>query len=455
MSFFTTGMSNLTKKENIILFLGDIFFFVFSLWLTLYIRFAEVPSILRFKTHLIPFSILFVVWIFVYFIAGLYEKHTLILKSKLPNIVFNAQLVNSIFAIVFFYTIPIFGITPKTILFLYLIISFLSILLWRFYSTSLFGSSEKQSALLIGAGDEMRELLAEVNGNNRYNLHFVSSIDVHDVTGLDIQEDVIKTVYSNDIKIIAVDFSHQNVGPLLPHLYNLIFSKVRFIDSHRIYEDIFDRIPLSLVTYSWFLENISATPTFTYDFLKRVMDFVLAFILGVVSLVFYPFVFLAVKLDDGGPLFISQDRVGKDGRNIKLYKFRSMSRNEVDLNAGKGNRVTRVGNILRKTRIDELPQLWNVLVGDLSLIGPRPELPTGVAIYDKEILYYNIRHLIKPGLSGWAQIHQEVHPHHGAEVNLTKEKLTYDIYYIKNRSFWLDIKIALKTIKALISRTGI
>jgi lipopolysaccharide/colanic/teichoic acid biosynthesis glycosyltransferase len=117
--------------------------------------------------------------------------------------------------------------------------------------------------------------------------------------------------------------------------------------------------------------------------------------------------------------------------------------------------VTRAGKFLRKSRIDELPQLWNILAGDLSLIGPRPELPSGVAIYDKEIPYYNIRHLIKPGLSGWAQTHQELHPHHGPEVSLTKEKLTYDIYYIKNRSFWLDIKIALKTIKSLLSRTGI
>jgi lipopolysaccharide/colanic/teichoic acid biosynthesis glycosyltransferase len=132
-----------------------------------------------------------------------------------------------------------------------------------------------------------------------------------------------------------------------------------------------------------------------------------------------------------------------------------MSRNEVDLNSNKENKVTKVGNFLRKTRIDELPQLWNVLLGDISLIGPRPELPTGVAIYDKEIPYYNIRHLIKPGLSGWAQTHQENHPHHGPEVSLTKEKLTYDIYYIKNRSFWLDVKIALKTIKSLLSRSGI
>lgn len=448
-------MSSLIKKEVIILFFGDIFFFVFSLWLSLFVRFAEIPSADRFITHLIPFSILFVVWIFVYFIAGLYEKHTLILKSKLPNVIFNAQVVNSIFTIIFFYTVPTFRISPKTILFIYLFISFICTLLWRLYGDLLFGSQEKQSALLIGSGDEMKELLHEVNNNNRYNISFLSSIDIGNVSAINVQEDIITTVYSNEIKIIAIDFSHENTARLLPHLYNLIFSKVRFIDSHRIYEDIFDRIPLSLVTYSWFLENISATQSFTYDFLKRLMDIALSLFLGVVSLAFYPFVFVAIKLDDGGPIFISQERVGKDGKNIKLYKFRSMSRNEVDLVSSKENKVTAVGNVLRKSRIDELPQLWNVFRGDVSLIGPRPELPSGVAIYDKEIPYYNIRHLIKPGLSGWAQIHQENHPHHGPEVTLTREKLTYDIYYIKNRSFWLDIKIALKTIKALLSRSGI
>lgn len=448
-------MRNLTKKEAVVLFFGDIFFFTLSLFVALWVRFAQFPTIERFATHIIPFSILFIVWVLVYFIAGLYEKHTLILKSKLPSIIFNAQIANSILAIVFFYFIPVFGITPKTILFIYLFISFVAILLWRLYGVLLFSSKEKQPALLIGAGSEMKELLHEVNGNSRYDIFFISSIDVSEMDFVDIQEDVIKTVYSNDIKIVAVDFSHEKVAPLLPHLYNLIFSKVRFIDSHRIYEDIFDRVPLSLVTYSWFLENISVSPKFAYDFMKRVMDFILALILGIISLIFYPFVYIAIKLDDGGNIFIAQERVGKDGNIFNLHKFRSMSRNEVDLSSEKENKVTRVGNFLRKTRIDELPQLWNVLYGDISLVGPRPELPSGVAVYDKEIPYYNIRHLIKPGLSGWAQIHQENHPHHGTAVVLTAEKLTYDIYYIKNRSFWLDIKIALKTIKALLSRTGL
>src|SRR3989338_4357767 len=448
-------MSGLSKKEAVILFFGDIFFFSFSLWIALYIRFATLPSVDIFIKHLIPFSILFAVWFLVYFIAGLYEKHTLILKSKLPNVIWSAQLINSTFAIIFFYALPIFGITPKTLLFVYLFVSFICVLLWRLYGLSLVSRGHRESALLIGSGLEMKELLEEVNDNPRYGLSFVSSVDLSEIDGIDIQNEIITPIYSNNIKIIAVHFSHQEITPLLPHLYNLIFSKVRFIDSHRIYEDIFDRIPLSLVTYSWFLENISVSPKFTYDFLKRMMDIALSIILGIISLVFYPFVYVAIKLDDGGSIFIRQERVGKDCKNIILYKFRSMSRNEVDLNSNKENQVTFIGNILRKSRIDELPQLWNVFRGDISLIGPRPELPSGVAIYDKEIPYYNIRHLIKPGLSGWAQIHQENHPHHGPEVTLTREKLTYDIYYIKNRSFWLYIKIALKTIKSVLSRQGI
>ncbi|KND47955.1 MAG: putative colanic acid biosysnthesis UDP-glucose lipid carrier transferase [Parcubacteria bacterium C7867-006] len=448
-------MSFLSRKEAIILFLGDIIIFVFSLWVALYLRFGQFPNLERFNTHLAPFSILFLVWLIVYFIAGLYAKHTLILKSKLPSIIFNSQVINSILAIVFFYIIPVFGITPKTILFIYLVVSFICILAWRLYGIAFLGAREKQPALLIGAGEEMKELLREVNENTIYDLSFVSSVDVNEIDSIDIQEDIVKTVYSNDIKIIAIDFSNEKVSNLLPHLYNLIFSKVRFIDSHKIYEDIFDRIPLSLVTYSWFLENISVSPNFAYDFLKRTMDVILAFTLGAVSLVVYPFVYLAIKLDDGGPIFFKQKRVSQNNKVIDLLKFRSMAvHNELD-GISKEARTTRVGNFVRKTRIDELPQLWNVFIGDLSLIGPRPEIPALVDLYEKEIPYYNVRHLIKPGLSGWAQINQENHPHHSAHINLTKEKLTYDIYYIKNRSFWLDIKIALKTIKSLLSRTGL
>ena len=368
----------------------------------------------------------------------------------------NTQLVNSALAVVFFYFIPLFGITPKTILFIYLFVSFVIILAWRMYGYFLIGRGHLDNAILIGSGEEMKELLEEVNNNPIYNLKFVSSVDLNRADEKGFWDEIVSRIYSENVSIIAIDLANENVEPVLPHLYNLIFSKISFIDMHKIYEDIFDRVPISLLKYNWFLENISTQPRGAYDTLKRIMDITISLPLILVSLIFYPIVWLAIKLDDGGPLLISQERVGKRGRIIHLSKFRSMERNNVDLGSATHteNKVTRVGKILRDTRIDELPQLWSVLKGDLSLIGPRPELPAGVAHYTEEIPYYNVRHLIKPGLSGWAQIYQEEHPHHSLDSLETANKLSYDLYYIKNRSFLLDIKIALRTLKTLASIAG-
>ena len=139
-----------------------------------------------------------------------------------------------------------------------------------------------------------------------------------------------------------------------------------------------------------------------------------------------------------------------------MYKFRTMkiANDSGKWNSGEKNYVTTIGAFLRKTRLDELPQLWNVVFGDVSLIGPRPEFPDAVKTYENEISYYGIRHLIKPGLSGWAQIYHDNHPHHGIGIAETKEKLSYDLYYMKHRSFILDLQIVLKTIKKLLSIKG-
>jgi lipopolysaccharide/colanic/teichoic acid biosynthesis glycosyltransferase len=221
---------------------------------------------------------------------------------------------------------------------------------------------------------------------------------------------------------------------------------------YKIYEDIFDRVPLSLVRYNWFLENISTETRLAYDFLKRVMDLFLSISLGLVSLIFYPITYVAVKLDDKGSIFFTQERIGQNNKIFKVWKFRSMS--ETADESGK-KYVTKAGKWVRTLRIDELPQLWNVIVGDMSMIGPRPELPELVKLYEAEIPYYDIRHLIKPGLSGWAQLYHTDPPKVVADSDKTRRKLSYDLYYIKNRSFMLDLKIALKTLKALLSRSGV
>ncbi|MCC2630387.1 MAG: sugar transferase [Candidatus Paceibacter sp.] len=450
-------MTAFDKKDPIILFIGDVLIFVASLWITLLIRYRYFPQEELLRDHLVPFSILFIVWFLVFFIAGLYEKRVVILKNRLPGTIIRVQVVNIILAVLFFYFIPYFGITPKTNLFIYLVISSSLILLWRIYGYGLLGLKGKQNAILIASGEEMKDLREMVNSHNHYNINFISSVDLDKTSSLDFQEEIVKRVYSEDVGIIAIDFKNEKVDPILPALYNLIFSHVVFIDMYKIYEDVFDRIPLSLITYSWFLENISLAPKITYDFLKRIMDVFISAILGVISLIAYPFIIIAIKWEDKGPIIIAQDRVGKNGAIIKIYKFRTMTSNDNGIysNGKSQNVVTRVGNFLRKTRLDELPQLWNVLHGELSLIGPRPEFPPLVAQYEKEIPYYGIRHLIKPGLSGWAQLYHDNHPHHGVAVEQTKEKLSYDLFYLKNRSFLLDVIIALKTIKKLLSRSGI
>jgi FlaA1/EpsC-like NDP-sugar epimerase len=154
----------------------------------------------------------------VYYIAGLYEKHTLIITSQLPSIIFNAQIANSVVAVVFFYVFSGFGITPKTILLLFVIISFVLCVFWRMYGVKVLGVKEKERALLIGSGKEMKELFEEVNHKGSYAVEFVSSINVDDVGELNIQEDIVQAIYKNNVKLVAIEFSNEKVRPLLPHL---------------------------------------------------------------------------------------------------------------------------------------------------------------------------------------------------------------------------------------------
>lgn len=445
-----------SKRELVILFLGDIFFFLVALWLMLLVRYGNIPDSLLWDSHILPFSIIFSAWILVFFIAGLYEKHTIIFKSRLPSIILRAQIINSVIAIIFFYAIPYFTITPKTNLFIDIILSLAFIYIWRVHLVSVFGFRKKEKALLVGSGPEMDELMAEVNGNIRYNLSFSSFLDLDKIKVEDIQDKIANIIDKEDISTVVIDLHNTKIDTILSYLYSLIFSNVKFIDKYNVYEDIFDRVPLSMVDYNWVLDNISSSVHSAYDFIKRVSDIVLALTLGLISIIIYPFVYIAIKLDDGGDIFIKQERIGKDNKKIHIVKFRTMSGSDRGKDVLNSTLVvTRVGRFLRSFRIDELPQLWNVIVGELSLIGPRPEFPALAEKYNEDVPYYNVRHLIKPGLSGWAQIYHDKHPHHGTDVEETKKKLSYDLYYIKNRSMFLDLKITLKTIKTILSRSGV
>lgn len=431
-----------SKKETLILLLGDLVCFSASLWLALFIRTAEFPSQKIFFQHWGAFNIIFVLWVIVFYIADLYGKHTSIFQRKLPKLIFNAQLVNSVLTIIFFYFIPYFGITPKTLLFIYLFISFLLIFAWRRFVVPNIHLNLPEKLYFACSGSEVDELISEIKNNPRYNISIADGEEIRDIKKAGVTS-------------IVVNFYDQDIDLALKNFYGMIFSGISFVSLDNLYEEIFDREPVLVLGEQWFLENISNRPKPIYDGLKRLEDFTVSLILGILSLPFYLLVYLLIKLDDGGVIFSEQARVGRNNKLIKLLKFRTMTKANDDGQWGRiENKVTRVGKFLRKTRIDELPQLWNVLLGEISLIGPRPEFADPVALYNQDIPYYNIRHIIKPGLSGWAQIKQDGEPHHGIDINETRNKFSYDLYYIKNRSLWLDLSIALKTIKILMMRKG-
>ena len=192
-----------------------------------------------------------------------------------------------------------------------------------------------------------------------------------------------------------------------------------------------------------------------YELAKRALDIAGGLVGIVVLLLLFPVVALAIVLDSGFPITYKQTRLGKGARRFTIYKFRSMRQDaeqqgEAKLAEKNDPRVTRVGDFLRKTRLDEFPQFWNVLRGDMSLVGPRAERPELVAAFQKQVPFYRARLLVKPGVSGWAQINYGYY----ASVTEMAVKLEYDLYYIKHRSLTMDLQIILRTIGTMLRRTG-
>lgn len=228
------------------------------------------------------------------------------------------------------------------------------------------------------------------------------------------------------------------------------------VDVRSFCEHMVHRLPVSQISSEWLLteEGFSLNTRGSLRRMKRVLDLCAAFILLVCTSPIMLLAALAVRLESPGPVIYSQRRVGLFGKTFTVFKFRSM-RNDAEKNGAvwamkSDPRVTKVGKFIRKTRIDELPQLWNVLKGEMSLIGPRPERPEFVEELEKEIPFYSLRHAVKPGVTGWAQV---CYPY-GSSVDDSRRKLEYDLYYAKNMSLLLDIKIVLKTIGVILFPKG-
>ncbi|MFZ2719837.1 MAG: sugar transferase [Minisyncoccia bacterium] len=450
-------MTLVPKRDYLLLLVGDVAIFALSLWLALFVRYLEVPSAWLLNIHVAPFAILFTAWIGVFFLAGLYGRYTRIFRRKLFSTIVYTQVINILIAALFFFFISAFNIAPKTVLIIYLLVSSSLIIFWRVSLYPKLRGSRKLKGVLIAAGPDARALATEIGSDARYPFAFEYVVDTSETPSHEVIQHACRIAEEDDIAFLVVDVSDAAIQTALPILYDAAFHKRRFmmVNMMDLYQEVFDRVPLSLVKYEWVLENSSISPA--YDIVKRLIDIGAAFAGGLVSLLLYPFSILAIKLDDGGEIFIHQERVGRFQKPIHIVKFRSMTGNDggkYDETGKSVLSVTRVGRILRVLRLDEIPQLWNVLRGDLSIVGPRPEFPGLAEHYNARIPYYNARYLVTPGLTGWAQIFHDRHPHHGTDVAATKEKLSYDLYYFLRRSLLLDLYVIFQTVRIVLTAKG-
>jgi sugar transferase (PEP-CTERM system associated) len=321
----------------------------------------------------------------------------------------------------------------------------------------------RERLLLVGTSAAALALAKELHDRQELGVHIVGYVDVNAsasgalgaLTFLGTIEDIPPIVRARAIDRVVVSLADARGKLPMDKLLDMKLAGLRFDHFASVYEEHTGKIAVENLRPSWLIFSSGFRNSRRFLAVKRAMD-VLAGIAGLV--IFGPVILVMaalVRMTSPGPAFYSQRRVGRDGRVFTVHKLRSMradaERDTGPVWAGAGDgRVTTIGRFMRTTRLDELPQFWNILNGSMSLIGPRPERPEFVQSLTRDIPFYGQRHTIKPGLTGWAQVRYT----YGATVEDAIEKLQYDLYYIKHMSAALDLFIVFETIKTVLLRRG-
>lgn len=445
--------------------MGDFVVFQLSVPIMLLLRYGQVTA-KNYDQHAFPFLILSLLWLVGFYVAGLYDLRLARDTIKFFRTYFEGTVANLLLSLGFFYLLPIFDITPRTNLFLFVAVVLVLDYLWRLGFNKLIAKGLfRTRVLFVGSPEDaigMDNLIRETAPG--FELKAVvqtaagTRFDDGSIVWYASPDAIKELVNKNSIDTIVIGHKPEEVPGLQDALYETIFSAVTLVDRATFEEMATGRIPLEHISQSWFLSHIREGEKVAYESVKRFFDLLSAIPIGLVTLVLFPFLTLLVKISSPGPILIRQKRVGLKGRLFTLYKFRSMRQDaEADgrpkLASDQKNdpRVTRLGKILRATSLDELPQIWNILRGDMSVIGPRPERPEFVEELTRQMPFYALRHLTRPGVTGWAQVNFRYASSFADNI----KKLQYDLYYIKHRSLMLDLSILLKTIRIVLRRIGI
>lgn len=422
------------------LLLGDGAIFFASLWVALTVRHFAIPQSTFYAEHVYPFTVLFLLWIIIFFIAGLYDEQLLTIKRSLADILFVTQMSGAAFAIALFYLVPFFDLTPKTNLALFLIIFSLAVWWWRRYFFHSLRPITKD-VILIGELPQLEKIFSEKN------FHGFTVIKTLTWENIDSVQDYPKST------LILVDHRDNQFKEHTQDIHELMFNDYQVVDSNKISERIFGRVDINHISGEWFIKKVSQ-PNRLFLFTKRCIDIAAALLLLVVLVLLLPLIALWMLAEEKSlDLFFIHERAGKYGKPFTMYKLRSMRVKDGDSWDGDNHsQITHLGKIIRALRIDELPQALNLLRGDVSLVGPRAILESEQEEMESLLGSYKLRLFAKPGITGWAQIKQKHAPMNTAEA---QERLGYDLYYLEHQSILFDVLIMLKTIKTIVLKAGI
>jgi sugar transferase (PEP-CTERM system associated) len=341
----------------------------------------------------------------------------------------------------------------------------LAILGWRLAFNYISGSMKLQERVLfVGTGETARRVARQILDQHEFAYRIIGFIDddasrvgerIVNPAIVGTPADIQRLCAEHHIDRIVVGLSNRRGKLPVEELLRAKLAGIRVEDATTTYERVTGKILIDDLRPSWLIFSDGFRVSRATRLMKRTIDLTLSLVLAALALPFMLLTALLVLIEDGRPILYEQERVGENGRNFILSKFRSMRKDAEK--AGKpiwatdgDDRVTRVGGFIRKTRLDELPQIYNVLRGDMSFVGPRPERPFFVEQLAKEIPFYQQRHTVKPGLTGWAQVKYR----YGSSLEDATEKLRYDLYYIKHLSVFFDLTIVFDTVKVVLFRKG-
>lgn len=448
------------KYRRIILFIGDLVLFYLALVLGLVLRRFSLVSADFLIANARIFSLLIPIWAGLFFVVGLYDTKRISRLVNLVNATLQSFAATLLAAMLVLYMFSLqLGVTPKINLIVVLGLMHLLTTLWRrVWTRVVLGQLLVQRVAFLGSNPLIDEIKRELPRTPQLGFKVVPLPELGEPETARQYwrpNGRLRNDLAEHMDVLVVDAQEaerrSGLGGLL--MSAAVMSNIPIVTHLDFYEDLFGKIPPEhAAKLDWLLSNVLHQDNRFYVFFKRGLDILAALAGLIVTLPLTALVYLAIKLE-GGPAFFVQKRVGHLGRRFVIWKFRTMvvgasKAGPLYKADGGDKRITRLGRLLRDMRLDEIPQLWNVLKGDMSLVGPRPEWTREVRILETSVPHYHLRHLIKPGVTGWAQVNFKATSSEAESV----EKLHYDLYYVKNMSLALDLGIILRTIRRVFQK---